>query len=204
MAETVATSARERILIAALRIIRDKGYEATSVDDLCHAAGLTKGGFFHHFASKEALAIAAADYFGRRADGLFRAAPYQQIADPLQRLLGYIDFRIDMLRGAIAQFTCLLGTMVQETYASHPDIRVACERNIGLNAALVARDISAAKERYKPDAEWSAESLAFHTQAVIQGSFILAKAQGGPAIAADSLRHLRRYIELLFQPEPPV
>jgi TetR/AcrR family transcriptional repressor of nem operon len=46
---------------------------------------------------------------------------------------------------------------------------------------------------------WTPESLALHTQAVIQGSYILAKAKGSAAAAAESLDHLRRYIELLFQ-----
>jgi TetR/AcrR family transcriptional repressor of nem operon len=48
-------------------------------------------------------------------------------------------------------------------------------------------------------ANWTAQSLAFHTQAVVQGAFILAKAKSGPAIAAESIDHLRRYIELLFK-----
>ena len=48
-------------------------------------------------------------------------------------------------------------------------------------------------------ADWSAESLALHTQAVLQGAFILAKAKGGATIAADSIDHLRRYVELLFK-----
>lgn len=39
---------------------------------------------------------------------------------------------------------------------------------------------------------------ALHTQGVIQGAFILAKATGGAEIAADSIEHLRRYIEMLF------
>jgi TetR/AcrR family transcriptional regulator, transcriptional repressor for nem operon len=46
--------------------------------------------------------------------------------------------------------------------------------------------------------DWTAKSLALHTQAVIQGAFILAKATGGAEIAADSLDHLRSYIEMLF------
>jgi len=43
------TSARPKILLAALSVIRAKGYAGTSVDDLCVAAGVTKGAFFHHF-----------------------------------------------------------------------------------------------------------------------------------------------------------
>jgi TetR/AcrR family transcriptional repressor of nem operon len=46
--------------------------------------------------------------------------------------------------------------------------------------------------------EWTAKSLALHTQGVIQGAFILAKATGGAEVAADSIDHLRRYIEMLF------
>ena len=49
---------KAKLLDAAVRVIRTKGYIATTVDDLCHAAGVTKGSFFHHFDSKEQLAIA--------------------------------------------------------------------------------------------------------------------------------------------------
>jgi len=47
---------------------------------------------------------------------------------------------------------------------------------------------------------WSAGSLALHTQAVLQGAFILAKATGSAAAAADCIDHLHRYLELLFCP----
>lgn len=48
-------------------------------------------------------------------------------------------------------------------------------------------------------AEWTPKSLALHTQAVIQGSFILAKASGGSNFAADRIDHLEVYINLLFK-----
>jgi TetR/AcrR family transcriptional regulator, transcriptional repressor for nem operon len=200
---TTQPIAKTRILDSALKVIRTKGYEATTVDDLCREAGLTKGGFFHHFKSKQDLAIAAAGHFGTMADNLFANAPYQKIEDPLFRLLGYIDFRIVILQGDLPQYTCLLGTMVQEVYETHPTIREACERCISEHAAKVARDIALAKEHYQPDATWSAESLGYYTQSVLQGSFILAKAKGGPTIAVECLQHLRRYIELLFEVPNP-
>ena len=189
---------KTRILDAALHVIRSRGYAASTIDDLCHAAELTKGSFFHHFKGKEELALAAADHFAAMADGLFATAPYRAAADPVDRLLGYVDFRIGLLNGALPRYTCLLGTMVQETYETHPAIRTACERHMGDHVAMLAADVAAAKSRYAPDAPWSAESVALFIQSVLQGAFVMAKANGGPDGAVASLGHLRRYLESLF------
>lgn len=194
---TVTTS-RQRFLDAAVRLIRARGYEAATIDDLCREAGLTKGSFFHHFRSKEDLALAAADHFAGGAESLFGQAPYQAHDDPRERVLGYVEFRRAILRGAVPEFTCLLGTMVQETYETHPALREACDRHIRAHADAVARDIAAARAVHAPDADWSAESLGLFTQAVLQGAFVLAKASGGPAVADECLVHLRRYLELLL------
>jgi TetR/AcrR family transcriptional repressor of nem operon len=192
-------SARQKLLDAALTVIRTKGYSATSVDELCARAGVAKGSFFHHFENKEALAVAAAQYWSEVTSAFFAGAPYHAHEDPLQRVLGYIDFRKSILTGQVPEFTCLVGTMVQETYDTCPEIRAACDASISAHAALVAADIEAAMTRYKIRAEWTAESLALHTQAVLQGAFILAKAKGDAGVAAASVDHLRRYVELLFQ-----
>jgi TetR/AcrR family transcriptional regulator, transcriptional repressor for nem operon len=197
-ATTTQPDSRTRLLDAAMQVIRARGYSGTTVDDICSAAGLTKGAFFHHFGSKEEFAVAAAAHFSQRAERLFGTAPYRELADPLDRLLGYIDFRTALLAGALPEFTCLLGTMVQEAYDTHPAIRQACDTYIGAHAAEVAKDIAAAKALYAPAAEWSAESLGLYTQAVLQGAFVLAKAKGGPEVARDCVAHLRRYLLHLF------
>jgi TetR/AcrR family transcriptional repressor of nem operon len=191
-------SARDKLLQAAVHVVRAKGYCAASVDDLCDEAGVTKGAFFHHFASKEDLGVAAAQYWSDFTTEFFNNAPYQKLTDPLERLLGYIDFRREILRGNIEDFTCLLGTMVQEAYETSPRIREACNASISLHAAAVAKDITEAKQLYAPNATWSAEDLANFTQVVLQGSFVLAKAKHGPQAAEAAVLHLKRYIEFLF------
>lgn len=193
--------ARSKLLDAALVVIRTKGYCATTVDELCAAAGVTKGAFFHHFKSKDALAVAAAEHWSEITGALFAKAPYHDHADPLGRVLGYVAFRKALLQGGVPEFTCLVGTMVQETYETAPAIRDACERSISGHAATLEADIEAAMRDRRLSPPWTAKSLALHTQAVLQGAFILAKAKGGAEIAADSIDHLTRYLELLFSPE---
>jgi TetR/AcrR family transcriptional regulator, transcriptional repressor for nem operon len=196
-------AARQKLLDAALSLIRTKGYTSTAVDDICEEAGVTKGAFFHHFKSKEALGIAAAGYWSEMTGAFFEGAPYHKHKDPLDRVLGYIDFRKAILTGKVAEFTCLVGTIVQEVYETCPAIREACDASISGHAAKVEADIAEAIKHHGIRAEWTARSLALHTQAVLQGAFILAKAKGGAVVAGESIDHLRRYVELLFQSAKP-
>ena len=87
------TSSRSRLIAATIDLVRSNGYASTRVDDVCAAAGVTKGSFFHHFESKEDLAIAAAHAWNDNAVRLFADAPYMAETDPLARLLGYLRFR---------------------------------------------------------------------------------------------------------------
>lgn len=192
-------SSRELLLDAATELIRTSGYTSTTVDDLCERAGVSKGTFFHNFSSKEELAIAAANRWSETTSEFFRTAPYHQHKDPFDRVLGYVRFRKEILRGDVPEFTCLVGTMIQEIYTSHPEINKACFESVFQHAEALEADIEQAKKLYAPKAAWTTKSLALHTQAVLQGSFILAKASGDVKIAAESVDHLENYIQLLFK-----
>ncbi len=196
-------NSKTKLLDAALHVIRAKGYTAATLDDICSVAGVTKGSYFHHFKSKEDMALMAVEHWNTMTGGLFATAPYTRINDPRDRVLAYIDFRSQILQGDLPDFTCLLGTMVQELYETNPRITTACKNGIALHAAVVAKDIAAAKAMYAPKASWDPEDVAFYTQATIQGAFILAKARGnvgGADIAAACIAHLRRYVASLLNP----
>jgi TetR/AcrR family transcriptional repressor of nem operon len=149
------------MLNAALYVIRAKGYSAARIEDICEAAGLTKGSFFHHFDSKEELALAAADYWIEGTGAFFASASFHSLAD-------------------------------------HPAIRDACNRSISEHAATLVPDIEEAIRERDMLPDWTAESLALYTQATLQGAFILAKAKHNREVAAATIDHLRRYLELLF------
>lgn len=199
MARKQNPSTRSNLLDAALGVIRTKGYAATSVDDICARASLSKGAFFHHFSSKEDLAVAAANYWSETTGALFADAAYHAPEDPLERVLAYVELRKQLVQGELPDFTCLVGTMTQEVYETNSVIRDACWASISGHADTLVPDIAAAMERYPVAGDFSAESLALHTQAVIQGAFIIAKASGDPQRAVESIDHLKRYISLLFK-----
>jgi len=198
MSPQASSQARQRLLDAAADVVRARGYAATTVDDLCAAAGVTKGSFFHHFKSKEEMVLAAVAHWDAWTDAIFASAPYAAADDPRERVFGYLDLRRELLDHPLPQFTCLLGTLVQETYATHPAVRAACDRGMSSHIARLARDIEAARQLYAPEASWTAESVGHFIQAVLQGSFIFAKAKLDADVARGNLAHLRRYLETLL------
>lgn len=192
---------RTKLLEATLKVVRSKGYNAARIEDICAQAGVTKGSFFHHFKSKDEVGLAAVAYWREGTSAFFAQADYHQPADPAARLLAYVALRKTMLAGELSEFTCYPGTIVQEAYATHPELREACTGSLCGHAATLEADVAAAMEQSGIAGRFSPESLAQHIEFTIQGAFILAKATGGPDAAAHSLDHLRRYLELLFAPE---
>lgn len=194
----LTTGPRRKLLDATLHVVRAQGYAGASVDDICREAGVTKGSFFHHFKSKDELAVAATEHWAGVTGNLFATAPFRVVADPRERVLAYIDFRASLIQGELSDFTCLLGTMVQETFDTHPGICEACNVAILTHARTVEQDLAEAKRRYAPKASWDPGSVALFAQAAIQGAFILAKAQHSPGAARDTIAHLRNYVASLL------
>lgn len=189
--------ARARLLQAATALIREKGYSATSVDDVCARAGVTKGAFFHHFTSKEALGIAAVQMWTEVTGRLFAEADYHRWPDPVDRVLAYLELRRNLARGSAAEYSCLAGTSVQEMHAASPAIRAAARESIESGAAHIERHLAEALAR-QPVPGVTAAGLALFVQAVVQGGIVVAKAMDDPRALVAALDHAERYIRGLF------
>lgn len=194
--------ARTRLLEAGLHLIRLKGFAGTSIEDLCQSADVTKGSYFHHFKTKEAFGVAVAEHWIATTNAFFAAAPYHAPDDPLDRILAYVAFRKAIVEGEVAEFTCLAGTLVQEIYAVSEAIRDVCGEAIFGHAATLEADFDAAMQARGMNGPATPDSLARHTQTVLQGAFVLAKAGNDPELARESFDHLDRYIRLLFNAPP--
>ena len=109
---------------------------------------MTKGSFFHHFQeAKEDLALAAVDYWNTMTGGLFATAPISRC--PIRATGRWrIDLRAEILQGNLPEFTCLLGTMVQETFETHPRARCLQRRHIVACAQTVAKFSPPPRQRY--------------------------------------------------------
>ncbi len=187
---------KKKLLQSAIKLMRAKGYEATSVDDICCASKLTKGSFFHHFKDKETLAKAALDAFCQcQGEGM---ASRRKEKDPLARVDGLIDRMIVMSAADKEGMGCLIGNFAQEVCETHPELRKACASKFEGLAGFLKGELDAVKKKYPPKGEVDTQSLAYHFISVLQGSFVVAKATQDTNVLRRNLKHVKQYIHGVF------
>ena len=194
----INSPARDKLLEKGQAIMLAKGFVATTVDEVCKAAGVTKGSFFHYFKSKEALAQAALDrFFYSQLEQAGRSITVRS-DDPLVRVYGLVDGAIMMAKGPAGKKGCLLGQFAQELSDTHPELRQQCAQRFSEWTALLSAELEAAKTKHRPRAQIDSRSLAEHFIAVIQGALILSKAKQDFNLMETHLGHFKSYLQSIF------
>lgn len=185
-------------MTCAQALMLEKGFTATSLDEICCQAGITKGGFFHYFKNKEDLGTKLVDHYAQQTGQAVMEHVCCCGPDPLDRVLGYIDAAAQRCLDPNSK-GCLIGTMTQELHQSHPNIICCCGKQLmGLRDAMV-KDLQAAQGKYQPDQEIDAQGVADLFITTIQGGFILAKATGDRQSMRRAIQHYRHYVQGLFE-----
>jgi TetR/AcrR family transcriptional regulator, transcriptional repressor for nem operon len=157
----------DRIVEAAARAIRRSGYSGTGVADIMKDAGLTHGGFYAHFASREAMLAEAADRAG--AEGVAAVARVAAAAPPQQALQAMMQAYLSKAHVEAVETGCGVAALCSETPRQAPEVRRAATRRIKEMVDLVARE--------SPD--WGrpgAHEHALVTVATMVGALVLARA----------------------------
>jgi len=160
---------RERILRAAARAIRKHGYEGVGVADVMKDAGLTHGGFYAHFPSREALLAAAAEQAGLESAETFSRALAK--AKPGEELNALVDIYLadSHVTAAEQGLGCAIAAAGSEVPRQCADVRRAVTRRI--------KDLIGTLERQLPD--WgkpAAHDKAMAVVATMVGALMLARA----------------------------
>lgn len=191
--------AKELILEAAQSLMLAKGFSATSLDEICKKAGLTKGCFFHYFQGKDDLAKAVLERFASRAhEGMSSCGCGCEQKDPLKRVYAYLDFAIKMGRDPKVDCGCIIGSFAQEMSDTHPEIRSICAEGFRQWAKVLEDDLKAAQVKYKPKVKFNPKELAQFFIAVFEGSQIMAKAMNNRGVIEKNMSVLRQHVFAIF------
>jgi TetR/AcrR family transcriptional regulator, transcriptional repressor for nem operon len=162
-----AAESRERILEAASRLFRERGIDAAGVDDVTRAAGLTHGGFYGHFDSKEALAAEAVERAmaasAKRWRTLLHGAPAEEALNAL--LAGYLSPQHRDSRGR----GCPLSALVSEVARQPESVRRSFTKGL-------IEMLSALEEFLPPEDPVNRRSRAILTLAALVGAITMGRA----------------------------
>jgi TetR/AcrR family transcriptional repressor of nem operon len=172
---------RQRIVAAAADLFRQHGIDGVGVDAIMREAGMTHGGFYLHFPSKEALVGAvSAEQLARSATRWAEIAERQPRAEALERIvIGYLDRRYAVQ----TDHSCVLPALGSEL-ARRPESRMALTGSIRAMLGVLAR-LLPARRRAAP------ESAAMAALSTMVGAVVLARLSDDPVLAEAILAAAR-------------
>ena len=193
---------RERILDAAERLVLERGFAATSVDAVIAEASASKGGFFHHFRSKNELGLALLDRYATGDIRMLEEAMAEAEAetdDPAEQLVA-LARRVEEVAAQLVpiQPGCLFVSFIYESQLAGDGSEDVIVGSIRVWRERLLEKLEAAVRVHPPAVLVDLPSLADQFFTVFEGGYVLTRALEDPAYLPAQLAHLRHYLELLF------
>jgi AcrR family transcriptional regulator len=193
---------RENILATAERIILQRGYAGTSIEDIIGEAGITKGGFFYHFDGKNDLAknlmLRYLDQDEKFFNGLGERAQ-ALTEDPLQQLLIFLKLMAEAMADLPGTHPgCLVASFTYEAQQFDEEMRELNAQGVLSWRRIFLEHLEKVAEKYPMKIEKPIEELADMLSSVIEGGIIMSNVLGDRDILPNQLLHYRSYIRLVF------
>ena len=193
---------RERILDVAYESIVQKGFAATSVEELVEAAGITKSGFFYHFRDKNDMARQLFERFLAEDEAIIDTLADRARAlsdDPLQSFLIFLNLYAQLMDEMEALHPgCMVASVAYQERIFDAELR---QMNVDYILRMRGRFrewLDAIREQYPPSQDLDLEGLADNLTAIIEGAIILSRALRDPGLMGRQTRLFRNHVKLIF------
>jgi len=201
-AQTKGERTRERILDFAYEAIVEKGFAATSIEELVEAAGITKSGFFYHFRDKNDMARQLFDRFLSEDEKIIDtlAERARELSDdPLQSLLIFLNLYAQMMDDMETLHPgCMVATVTYQERLFDAEMKQMNVDYLRRMRERLARWLSEIVDKYPPRIPVDVEELADHLNVVVEGAIIQSKALRDESLMGKQTRLFRNHIKLLF------
>jgi TetR/AcrR family transcriptional regulator, transcriptional repressor for nem operon len=198
---------RQRLLDLAQETIIEKGFNATSIEELVEAAGITKGGFFYHFRDKQDLSrqlverwvaddTATWDALERRAREL--------TDDPLQSFLIFIKLFAETMDDLPAVHPgCLVAAITYQARAFDPEVKRLSAEGLIFWRLRFKSWLDEVAALYPPRVPIDLDALADHLNVLADGGIVTSRIYEDKAFVGRQARMFHDLVRALFQPIVP-
>ena len=195
---------KNRLMDIAEMLILNNGFAAMSIDDVIKDAGITKGGFFYHFDSKNALAYSLLKRYRKNEAFIFSELfkrSEELTPDPLQQMLVFVKLFAEMMSDMEQLHPgCLVASFTYESHQVNEQVKKITTEIVMDWRKLFREQINKINRVYTPHADVSSDDLADMLSTIIEGGIIVSRALKDPSILEKQLMEYRSYLELLYKP----
>ena len=191
----MAEDTKDRLVITAMRLFSEKGYESASVADILRAAGANSGSLYHFFPTKQELLM---EVLRRYRDGIgpmLLAPAWDGIDDPIDRVFALLAAYRGALAGSECVYGCPIGNLALELHEPDPPVRALIAVNFDGWVAAVEACFAAAGDRLPRDLDRHA--LAVFTLTTMEGGVMQSRTHRTLDAFDRSVAMLRDYVTRL-------
>ena len=164
---------RQRIVLAAMELFWEKGYQSTSVADLLQRAGAHSGSLYHYFPGKQDVLIAVLDLYCAGIDRMLLAPAWRGVSDPVERVFALLAKYRESIVSTGCTYGCPIGSLALELHEPDPPVRERLAANFTAWTAAIEGCLRAARGRLPKDADIGA--LATFVLTTMEGGVMLAR-----------------------------
>ncbi|MBO0321432.1 TetR/AcrR family transcriptional regulator [Muricauda sp. CAU 1633] len=193
---------RAKILAESKTLVFENGFSGTSIDQILARTGITKGAFFYHFKTKNALAQALIEEFARDDIGHMQEALQKTgelHSDPLDRLLQFIQEFVDLMSDLEDPPSCLYASYTYEPSQFEPEILEFISETLLTWRKTFEQLLENVLKEYNTKVEVDIAALSNLFTVIFEGSYVVSKALNDPALISGQLKELKNYFHLLFE-----
>lgn len=195
---------RTRILDAAQSAVLEKGFAATSIDELIAAVGITKSGFFYHFKDKGELAKALLQRYIDEENELFDelfARADELNEDPLHGFLVWLKMFAEIMENMPDLHPgCLVASYCYQDQLFNQEVRELNATGMRAWRTRFRARLDKIAERYPPRIDVDLDALAYMISALADGGIILSKVLKDKTMLPRQIMLYRDFLRLIFQP----
>ena len=195
-ATTVGADTRHRIVLAAMELFWEKGYQSTSVADLLQRAGVHSGSLYHYFPGKQDVLTAVLDTYLSGIDEMLLAPVWKDVADPIDRVFALLAKYRELIVSTRCTYGCPIGSLALELHEPDPPVRERLAANFTAWTNAIEGCLRAAGARLAKDVDRAA--LAKFALTTMEGGVMLARTYRDVAPFDAAVSELRALFDRLL------
>ena len=188
---------RSRIIVAAMELFWEKGFNSTSVADILSRSQVNSGSLYHFFPGKQDVLIAVLEAYRDGIGEMLLAPAWDGVEDPIEKIFALLDRYRRHLVETDCAYGCPIGSLALELHEPDPSVRALLAANFANWTAAIEARLAEAADRLPPDLDRKA--LAEFVLTAMEGAVMQARTHRDVAYFDRMVATLRRHFEMLLE-----